>query len=90
MHVLRKLKLIFQDVRILKSTYDSSGYLEISSSVDMYGEVYRLNWCVEALILVGNSFGSAISAGAVTLEPHLADGVVLTGSESQCLTYGTI
>jgi pimeloyl-ACP methyl ester carboxylesterase len=31
------------------------------------------------LVLVGHSFGSTISAGALTLELDLADGVVLTG-----------
>ncbi|KAL7940582.1 Alpha/Beta hydrolase protein [Trichoderma barbatum] len=31
------------------------------------------------LVLVGHSFGSALSAGALTAEPDLADGVILTG-----------
>lgn len=33
----------------------------------------------EKLVLVGHSYGSAISAGALTAEPGLADAVVLTG-----------
>jgi pimeloyl-ACP methyl ester carboxylesterase len=33
----------------------------------------------ESLVLVGHSFGSVISAAAITAAPALADGVILTG-----------
>lgn len=43
----------------------------------------------KALVLVGHSFGSAISAAALTVEPGLTDGVVLTG-ETRIYTYGPV
>jgi pimeloyl-ACP methyl ester carboxylesterase len=33
----------------------------------------------KSLVLVGHSFGSALSAAAVTVSPDLADGLILTG-----------
>lgn len=33
----------------------------------------------KALVLVGHSFGSVISAAALTATPEIADGLVLTG-----------
>jgi pimeloyl-ACP methyl ester carboxylesterase len=78
-HVLRKLKLIFQHVRIYKSTYDSSSYLAISDLVYTVRAMTGSTGVPKSLVLVGHSFGSAISAGALTLEPDLVYGVVLTG-----------
>lgn len=34
----------------------------------------------ESLVLVGHSFGSVISAAAITATPALADGLILTGN----------
>ncbi len=42
----------------------------------------RYTWSIgkpKALVSVGHSFGSAIFAGPLTLEPDFADGVILTG-----------
>lgn len=36
----------------------------------------------DALVLVGHSLGSALSAAAVAAEPDLAEGLVLTGEET--------